>query len=341
MVTARTSQDRRWETARPRSSASCVARRRVQSGVVDAGSVGSPGTAKNCITVGASENNRPDFLYIDGQFKIATYGEGWPDDYPAAPLHDDKLANDPEGLAAFSSRGPTRDGRIKPDVVAPGTAILSTRSRAAGVGNGWGPSPDPLFFFDGGTSMATPLVSGCAAVVRQYLQKNGVAKPSAALVKALLINGAHDLTGQFVPTEVGSLPNNGEGFGRVNLAATVGPLDGQVVKFWDEDTALDTGETQSFEVNLDQLAAAVKITLVWTDPPGETLQNDLDLIVTTSNGTVRHGNQRGASQKFDRQNNVEQVAMTSVAAGNLSITVRAFRAAVTPQPFALVFRALG
>jgi subtilisin family serine protease len=55
--------------------------------------------------------------------------------------------------------------------------------------------------FEGGTSMATPLVAGCAAVVRAFLRKQGLAEPSAALMKAMIINGAHPLAGQYVPSE--------------------------------------------------------------------------------------------------------------------------------------------
>lgn len=86
-------------------------------------------------------------------------------------------------MAALSSRGPTREGRIKPDVVAPGTCILSTLSRAASMSSTFGTSTDPLFFYHSGTSMATPLVAGCPAVIRETLVKNGMATPSAALVK--------------------------------------------------------------------------------------------------------------------------------------------------------------
>src|SRR5262249_5307646 len=144
-----------------------------------------------------------------------------------------------------------------------------------------------------------------------------------------------------VPTEAGGIPNNSEGFGRVDLPATIGPLpEGIELKFWDEGTSLDTGEEQTFEVTLTALAHLVKVTLVWTDPPGETLQNDLDLIVKTAKGTVRHGNMGSNTKKFDRRNNVEQVVMTTVLPGKFTITVRAFRAAISPQPFALVFRAV-
>ena len=92
------------------------------NGVVDPSSLTPPGTAKNCITVGASENDRPNFPL--------TYGSGWPNDFPANPLASDKTADNPLGMVAFSSRGPTKDQRYKPDVVAPGTYVLSTRSRA-------------------------------------------------------------------------------------------------------------------------------------------------------------------------------------------------------------------
>lgn len=307
-------------------------------GIIDTGSVGSPGTAKNCITVGACENARPNFAYVDGSTRITTYGQGWPSDYPADPIASDKLANDAEGLAAFSSRGPTKDGRIKPDVVAPGTGILSTKSRAPGATNGWGPSQDPAYFFEGGTSMATPLVSGCAAVLRQYFKKHAKPKPSAALIKAAMINTASNLTGQYHPTESGSIPNVSEGFGRVDLFAAVSETESQVFQTWDEGNALDTGEEQTFDVNLPAQASSFKATLVWTDPAGETLQNDLDLIVRTTKGTERHGNMRGNAKGFDRRNNVEQVAMTNVAAGKVTITVRAFRIALHPQNFALVVR---
>ena len=300
-------------------------------GVIDAQSVSPPGTAKNCITVGASENDRPD--------KTLTYGEGWHRSFPASPIASDRVANDPEGIVAFSSRGPTRDRRIKPDVVAPGSYILSTRSRVT-TSEGWELSNDPLYMFEGGTSMATPLVAGCVALVREYLStKQGRPNPSAALVKAMLINGAKDMAGQYTPSEAGTTPNNAEGFGRVDMYATVGQLPAGVkLVLQDEDAVLDTGDEKKTTLTVDAAATTLKATLVWTDPPGETLQNDLDLIVKASNGKERHGNMSPISKKFDRTNNVEQVVWKGIPAGPVEVIVRAHRITRFAQSYALVIR---
>ncbi|GDY33538.1 S8 family serine peptidase [Gandjariella thermophila] len=309
-------------------------------GVVDSGEIGSQAAAKNCITVGASESLREDFAH--------TYGEYWPPRFRADPMHSDRQADDPEGLVAFSSRGPTKEGRYKPDVVAPGTCILSTRSRAvASPTTDFGNSSDPLFFFDSGTSMATPLVAGCVAVLREALSKNGTPKPSAALVKAALINGAVALTGQYTPTEAGATPNVNDGFGRVDLAGsvTVAGRDGDGGA--GEGGPLAQDGTETFTVEIPErpgrapaaggAGATLKITLAWTDPPGAALQNDLDLIVRAANGEERHGNM-GTSQRFDRRNNVEQVVWPNMPPGRTEVIVRAHRITRFPQPFAYAWR---
>lgn len=315
------------------------------NGVVDANSIGSQSAAKNCITVGASESLRPKFE--------PSYGTYWPGDFPKAPIRRDRQANNSAGMVAFSSRGPTLEGRIKPDVVAPGTCILSTLSRAASMSSTFGVSSDPLFFFDSGTSMATPLVAGCAAVLRQTLVKNGFTTPSAALIKGLLINGAVDLAGQYVPSEAGTSPNNDSGWGRVDLAGSViipGPGDpdggfgdGGPLKEGEEDgitvTIPKRGKPRKRPGGAEPAAggATLKVTLVWSDPPGAALQNDLDLIVVASDGTERHGNM-GIGAGFDRANNVEQVLWHNMPPGEAKIVFRAFRITQFAQPYAYVWR---
>jgi hypothetical protein len=307
------------------------------TGHVDPQSVGAPSTAKNCITVGATENNRPGFL---PPAPALTYGNGWPSDFPADPIFSDPVADNIEGMAAFSGRGPTTDRRFKPDVVAPGTAILSTLSRAVDSPSGWGQTPDPLYFYEGGTSMATPLVAGCAALVREFLVKTQQnASPSAALVKALLINGAQAITGQYAPPEVAGIPDATQGFGRVNLRATVGPFDaGTSLTMKDEATKLDTGDQEQITLTIPEGAGLLKVTLAWTDPAGESLQNDLDLTVRTADGQERHGNMPATSTDFDRVNNVEQVLWQNPAAGDAVVLVKAFRVVNQLQPYALVAR---
>lgn len=301
-----------------------------RNGVIDLGSVTPPGTAKNCLTVGASENARAGMGL--------RYGEGWPDDFPAEPIKSDKVASNVEGVVAFSGRGPTADRRIKPDVVAPGTYILSTRSRAT-KSQGWQLSPDPLYMYEGGTSMSTPLVAGAAALVREFLKTvHKKPSPSAALMKALVINGAHVMAGQYVPSEAGLAPSNAQGFGRVDVQAVVGPYaPNESVALFDEDRALDTGDRQDFAFVVPAGAKRLKVTLVWTDPPGEGLQSDLDLIVRAGN-VERHGNVAAGSSAFDRVNNVEQVDWPGIPAGNVTVTVAAHSITTSTQSFALVVR---
>jgi subtilisin family serine protease len=302
-------------------------------GIVEPMSVTPPGTAKNCITIGACENDRPEIAEV--------YGSWWPSTFPSNPIAPDRMANNPQGMVGFSSRGPTRDKRFKPDVVAPGTFILSAKSRdVAASNNAWRASADPLYYFMGGTSVATPLVAGCAALVREFLATRptgAIVDPSAALVKALLINGAVDIPGQYLPSETGTIPNSNEGFGRVNMEATVGAGSTQLVVIQDEGDALEQDDTTTFSVSIAANQSTLKATLVWTDPPGESLQNDLDLIVKAG-AEERHGNMAIGSTDFDRVNNVEQVVWAGLSTSEVKVVVRAHRITQSPQSFALVIR---
>jgi subtilisin family serine protease len=227
-------------------------------------------------------------------------------------------------IANSSSRGPSVDGRIVPTLAAPGEAIASTR-RVAGGANCVtaiaGTSNN--YALCSGTSMAAPHVSGTAALITQwYRNRNQGATPSPALVKALLVNGAVDMSGP------AAIPNSIEGWGRVHLPTTVS--NDKVLL--DQTTLLtDVGAEYTMQTQANDLTKPVRITLTWTDAPAAiaanpTLVNDLDLEVNVG-GTIYLGNvflsgQSNTGGSADRRNNVENVYLPA-GTDSFSIRVRA------------------
>jgi subtilisin family serine protease len=339
------------------------------NGGVDGDSMGAPATAKNVISVGASENARTDGYPCNalkdavcanqgGLNQIFSYGSAWPFDFPANPLKDDPSAGNEEQMAAFSSRGPTDDGRIKPDLVAPGTWLLSGYSGLYRSGydpapnpqdglfqyDGWGYPPNGEYKYMGGTSMSNPLVAGGAAVVRDYYQKVHGHAASAALVKATLVNSGVDLLDENndgINDNAFAIPNFYEGWGRVDLAAAT---DGS--REFREDTAgLQTTGTRSYTFAVSE-GTPFKVTLAWSDYRGTSsatkmLVNDLDLEVSGPGGVLYKGNVFGRGWSAtgglrDNTNNLENVFVPSPAAGTWTVTVRAYNVPQGPQPFAVV-----
>ena len=301
-------------------------------GKINLGSVTPPGTAKNCVTVGACENLRH-------AFDSETYSAWWPSDYPAAPYFDAPMADDPDQVVAFSSRGPTADGRMKPDVVAPGTWILSTKSTMLSpTSTGWSPfAASAKYFYMGGTSMATPLTAGALAAVRQHLRRGlGMANPTAALLKAVLIAGADRLPGT---APAGTVVDPHQGFGRVDLAAIAKPSAG-VTFTLDQTRKLLTGQSQRSTVSVTNSDVPLRIVLAYSDYPGGSLVNNLNVVVTAPDGTVRVGNQaEGAPASLDTTNNVEVVHVAQPVPGTWTVDVVGANVPMGPQPYALVIRA--
>ena len=296
-------------------------------GTINPMSVTAPGTAKNCITVGANENQRPNF---NGE----TYGDWWPDDYPAAPFKNAAMADNPKQIVAFSSRGPTADGRFKPDVIAPGTFVLSTRStRIAANNKAWAAfPPSRLYFHMGGTSMATPLAAGAVGLLRQYVrQKQVPGGPTAALLKAVLIASTTRLANG--PSR---LVDNDQGYGAINLQSVLKPSNSRKLQMENVSPGLKTGE--AWRRTIKQSARApLRIVLAYSDFPGPALVNNLNLIVRAPDGTRYVGNQRKAgSTTLDTANNVEMIEVPSAASGNWSVEVVGANVPQGPQPFALV-----
>ena len=153
--------------------------------------IGSPGTGKNVLTVGAGENVR---------------------DQGVADGCGTTQADSGFDIIGFSSRGPTNDSRIKPDLIAPGTHVSGPASRAAGY-NGTGvcggagstpgtnnpyyPANQISYTWSSGTSHSAPAVAGAATLAYEYYTRvlDPTKAPSAAMLKALLLNTGRYLSG--------------------------------------------------------------------------------------------------------------------------------------------------
>lgn len=312
-----------------------------QRGFVDWLSIDAPATAKNALTVGASRSSRSK-----GGISNLTYGEVFPSDFPDPPIADENVSGDSECMAAFSSRGPCTDRRIKPDVVAPGTDIASTRSSIAPLRNFWGAYPNSnKYAFMGGTSMATPIVSGCAALVREYFVNGKQHTPSAALLKATLINGTRWLTGTDSVAEHATRPNFHQGFGCIYMPTTVPNPSIPSLRLEFSDVWIDNslsfnrvGQMIRFRIRVSG-GPEFRITLGWTDYPARALQNNLNLFVEnieTREKWVGNADLPGGLSLTDADNNVEVIRISDPQPGDYFISVIATNLLHTPQDFALV-----
>ncbi len=288
-------------------------------------------SAKNVLTVGASENYRQDSKTY-GELQMAPQGTVFYSDKIAYPADGSN-----QGMAMFSSRGPCTDGRAKPDVCAPGTLVQSTESVFDAKNNGTR-KMDGYYTFMSGTSMSTPLTAGGCADILQFLLESGVEKPSSALVKAVLINGARSMgTGQYrSATEIPDVtPNCVNGFGHVDINESIDPADGEL--FFFEGTLNNTGDevTYTFE---KRWANSGSFTLCWNDPVGSTsarkaLVNDLDMTVTVDETTYLPN---GLESGTDSINNVEKLYMDVFpTSDNIEVKIKAANIMKGPQAFAL------
>ncbi|HMP89555.1 MAG TPA: S8 family serine peptidase [Kiritimatiellia bacterium] len=314
--------------------------------------VGQPGNAKNVISVGAVEQAR--------------YANNLPG---AIPETDSDWQ-----VSSFSSRGPvtSTDLRTKPDIVAPGSYMLSVQSRdvntdeyadlfelsrdyrAGNVNTGTN------FAFYSGTSMATPVAAGAGALFWQYYTNTFNAQPSPALMKAAMVAGArnlHSLVYKF-PQHPSLATTIDQGWGMLDITrSTFGPRiqtsDNLQLLDQSQTTPIGTGQYYTRQVTVGPGEGSLKIVLAWTDPVGAggnavQLVNDLDLIVLAPGGGGYLGNRFDidgvhsfrfpvANPVFgDAYNNVEVVTIKDAPPGTYSVQVFGWEVAEGPQDFALV-----
>lgn len=281
----------------------------------------------------------------------------------------------PEDLSGFSSRGPAADGRLKPDITAPGECLQSADQGTVAA-----------YVCLSGTSMSTPTTAAAAALVRDYFAKGfypgGTAGsgpalgPTNALVRGMLFASGYEMTGSashaglYVPqlgglapnnpgaTAIGQLtklpvpapgatfPNSNVGWGRVRLDDGL-HFAGDARKLFvlDEGVGLATGETAYFTVTVADPGQALRILLSWSDFPGAAganpaLVNDLDLRVSAPVGIYGGnnflGNQTLPALVPDQINNVEVVNIPNPSAGAYTISIIGSDVPQGPQPYAIL-----
>lgn len=227
-----------------------------------------------------------------------------------------------------SSSGPVDDGRLKPEIVAGGTNVMSTLPN-----NNYGASS--------GTSMSAPTVTGTLSLLyERFRQLNGGADPQGALIKAIACNTADDLGNPG--------PDFKFGFGMLNARTAVEAIENsQYVS-----GAINHGGLTNYSLPVPAGTHQVKIMLYWPDIPASSssvpsLVNNLDITVTTPASVVRYplilnpaagSVNNNAVEGIDNRNNIEQVVLNTPVAGNYTITVRGSVVPYGPQNYILTYQ---
>ena len=231
-------------------------------------------------------------------------------------------------LSFTSSRGPVDDGRIKPDMVAPGEIITTT-----------GTTSNYRQF--GGTSFATPHVSGSAALLMQlWKQRNNNQEPIPSTIKALFMQGAQDIRNPGPDYEVG--------FGQINVSASANLIaDTTPSSKYVLEGLMNNGEEHTFFI-IAPGNKKLKATVVWDDKEGtlnslRNLINDIDMKASSPTNsplmpyTLDPLNpSQNAGRGEDHTNNVEQIELDNAQAGTWKLTIKGTSIPYSNQTYSLV-----
>lgn len=243
----------------------------------------------------------------------------------------------------FGGRGPTSDGRRKPEVYAVGCSVDSAVPGACTTGA------------QAGTSMAAPVIAGGAALTVQYFTEGWYPtgtlvpahgfSPSAALVKAALVNGAVDMTG------ISGYPSNTEGWGRANLSRSLYLAGGARTVFVADPARADSfdgpGEMHQYTLRVEDSAQTLEVTMCFTDKDASlnasfTPVNDIDVELIDPNGVVYLGNVfvggfSATGGNPDPLNNVERIRLANPPLGEYTLNIHATNVTTSKnQNYALV-----
>lgn len=281
---------------------------------------------KRILVVFAAGNER----FFDHCARYKPYGNIWPPATAKNIIAVGATNSDNDSMTDFSSWGPVDDGRIKPDVVAPGCESGPAGIKSTVFSNSYAN--------DCGTSYAAPAVSGISALlIEQYRRIYSGADPWPSTIKALLIHTAVDLGNPG--------PDYAFGYGRVDAQAAADVLRARDLR----QDSVSNGATNTYTITVPAGSPSVKVTLVWDDPAGTVnanpaLVNNLDLTLLEPDGVTTHfpwvlnpaRPYRYATKGIDAINNVEQVYVTNPVPGTWTVRVVGTNIPQGPQQYSLV-----
>lgn len=234
---------------------------------------------------------------------------------------------DQDVISGSSSRGPVKDGRIKPDVVAKGQFVTST-------------IPPQGYTTGSGTSFASPGAAGIMALMYQrFRQLNSGADPDATYMKAVLLNTAKDLGN--------AGPDYTFGYGRVDALRAVESIESGQFR----TGSLSGNDSVSYSITVPAGTGELRVLLCWADTTPSSaaavaLVNNLDLRVIAPGGTVYQpwilnttpaNANNTATRGTDNLNNVEQVTIDLPSSGTYTLRINGTAVPFGPQKFWLVF----